>query len=75
VAHRVSYVPDGLFRDRRGAGRALAGLLGRYRDRGDVVVLALRRGGVLVGYEVATALGAPLDVFLVRKLGVPRRTQ
>jgi predicted phosphoribosyltransferase len=64
-------MPDRLFRDRRDAGRVLAGLLGRYRDRGDVVVLALPRGGVPVGYEVATALGAPLDVFLVRKLGVP----
>jgi predicted phosphoribosyltransferase len=62
---------DRLFRDRRDAGRVLAGLLGRYRNRGDVVVLALPRGGVPVGYEVACALGAPLDVFLVRKLGVP----
>ncbi len=64
-------MPDRLFRDRRDAGRALARLLGPYGDRGDVVVLALPRGGVPVGYEVATALGAPLDVFLVRKLGVP----
>jgi erythromycin esterase-like protein/predicted phosphoribosyltransferase len=64
-------MPDRLFRDRRDAGRVLAGLLGRYRDRGDVVVLALPRGGVPVAYEVATALGAPLDVFLVRKLGIP----
>jgi erythromycin esterase-like protein/predicted phosphoribosyltransferase len=62
---------DRLFRDRREAGRVLAGLLEHYRDRPDVIVLALPRGGVPVAYEVATALGAPLDVFLVRKLGVP----
>src|SRR2546421_2180275 len=60
-----------LFRDRREAGRALAELLAHYRGRKDVVVLALPRGGVPAGYEVATALGAPLDVFLVRKLGSP----
>jgi predicted phosphoribosyltransferase len=60
-----------MFRDRRDAGRILAGLLDKYRGRPDLLVLALPRGGVPVGYEVATALGAPLDVFLVRKLGVP----
>jgi predicted phosphoribosyltransferase len=60
-----------LFRDRRGAGRVLAGLLERYRGRPDVVVLGQPRGGVPVAHEVATALGAPLGVFLVRKLGVP----
>jgi len=60
-----------LFRDRFDAGRQLAALLRRYAGREDVVVLALPRGGVPVGYEVARALGAPLDVFLVRKLGVP----
>jgi predicted phosphoribosyltransferase len=49
----------------------LAGLLDRYRGRSDVIVLGLPRGGVPVAYEVATELGAPLDVFLVRKLGVP----
>src|SRR5438309_4932824 len=60
------------FRDRRDAGRVLAGkLMLRYGNRPDVVVLALPRGGVPVGYEVARALHAPLDVFLVRKLGVP----
>jgi erythromycin esterase-like protein/predicted phosphoribosyltransferase len=64
-------MPDRLFRDRRDAGRVLAGLLERYRNRGGVVVLAVPRGGVPVAYEVATALGAPLDVFLVRKLGAP----
>jgi len=60
-----------VFKDRREAGRVLAGLLDQYRDRDDVVVLALPRGGVPVAYEVARALHAPLDVFLVRKLGVP----
>jgi erythromycin esterase-like protein/predicted phosphoribosyltransferase len=64
-----------IFRDRRDAGRALAGLLEQYADHDDVVVLALPRGGVPVAYEVATALNAPLDVFLVRKLGVPGREE
>jgi predicted phosphoribosyltransferase len=60
-----------LFRDRTDAGRLLAGELTRYADRPDVVVLALPRGGVPVASEVARALHAPLDVFVVRKLGVP----
>jgi putative phosphoribosyl transferase len=60
-----------LFRDRTDAGRQLAEKLMHYADRDDVIVLALPRGGVPVGAEVADALGAPLDVFLVRKLGVP----
>jgi putative phosphoribosyl transferase len=60
-----------LFRDRHAAGRLLAEKLGAYANRPDVVVLALPRGGVPVGYEVARALGAPLDVFVVRKLGLP----
>ncbi|HET6572103.1 MAG TPA: phosphoribosyltransferase family protein [Fimbriiglobus sp.] len=64
-----------MFRDRFHAGRALAGMLARYAGRPDVVVLALPRGGVPVGYEVARALGAPLDVFPVRKLGVPGREE
>jgi predicted phosphoribosyltransferase len=60
------------FHDRRDAGRFLARkLLAFYAHRPDVIVLALPRGGVPVGYEVARALQAPLDVFLVRKLGVP----
>src|ERR1700716_3434867 len=59
------------FRDRSEAGRVIARELDRYAGRDDVVVLALPRGGVPVGYEVAKALGAPLDVLVVRKLGVP----
>ncbi|GAC1428780.1 MAG: hypothetical protein NVSMB65_02090 [Chloroflexota bacterium] len=59
------------FDDRRDAGRRLAEKLGTYAGDPDVVVLALPRGGVPVGFEVARRLGAPLDVFLVRKLGVP----
>ena len=59
------------FRDRADAGRQLAALLTAYAGRDDVLVLALPRGGVPVAYEVAVALPAPLDVFLVRKLGVP----
>jgi putative phosphoribosyl transferase len=60
-----------LFANRREAGRILASLLMKYADRDDVLVLALPRGGVPVGFEVAQALRAPLDVFIVRKLGVP----
>lgn len=59
------------FRDRTEAGQLLSRKLRRYADRPDVIVLALPRGGVPVAYEVAKALHAPLDVFLVRKLGVP----
>jgi predicted phosphoribosyltransferase len=60
-----------IFRDRRDAGRVLARLLRDFAGRSDVVVLALPRGGVPVGFEVACVLGVPLDVFVVRKLGVP----
>jgi putative phosphoribosyl transferase len=59
------------FADRRAAGRALAADLRAYAGRPDVLVLALPRGGVPVAYEIAEALGAPLDLFLVRKLGTP----
>jgi putative phosphoribosyl transferase len=59
------------FRDRHDAGRRLADALGAYARRDDVLILALPRGGVPVGYEVALALGVPLDVMQVRKLGVP----
>jgi putative phosphoribosyl transferase len=60
-----------LFTDRADAGRRLAGVLEEYADNPDVVVLALPRGGVPIGYEVASRLHAPLDLYLVRKLGVP----
>ena len=60
-----------IFRDRHEAGRALAQHLAPWNGRDDVVVLALPRGGVPVAYEVARALRAPLDLLLVRKLGVP----
>ena len=60
-----------LFRDRRDAGRRLAALLGEFATRPDVIVLALPRGGVPVGFEIASELRIPLDVFVVRKLGVP----
>ncbi len=60
-----------VFRDRRHAGEVLAHSLERFANRSDVLVLALPRGGVPVGFEVAEALRAPLDVFIVRKLGVP----
>ena len=63
--------PRRIFRDRREAGQVLAGLLEGYRDRDDVVVLGLARGGLPVAYEVARALRAPLDAFIVRKLGAP----
>lgn len=60
-----------VFADRRAAGRALAERLQRFSRRNDVVVLGLPRGGLPVADEVAKALGAPLDVFVVRKLGLP----
>jgi putative phosphoribosyl transferase len=59
------------FRDRAEAGRLLAAKLAAYANRPDVLVLALPRGGVPVAFEVARALRAPLDVIIVRKLGVP----
>jgi predicted phosphoribosyltransferase len=60
-----------IYRDRIEAGKYLAAQLAHYANRDDVLVLALPRGGVPVAYEVAKALSAPLDIFLVRKLGVP----
>ena len=60
-----------LFRNRTHAGQMLAGMLKEYSNRDDILVLALPRGGVPVAFEIASALPAPLDVFLVRKLGVP----
>jgi predicted phosphoribosyltransferase len=59
------------FRDRQDAGRQLADLLSAYAHRSDAIVLGLPRGGVPVAYEVAERLGLPLDVFVVRKLGLP----
>lgn len=63
--HRTPFI------DRHDAGRVLASRLARYAGRNDVLVLGLPRGGVPVAYEVAQALGAPMDLFLVRKLGTP----
>jgi putative phosphoribosyl transferase len=60
---------------RRHAGRVLACALINYTGRSDVIVLAVPRGGVPVAYEVATQLGAPFDVLVVRKLGVPRHEE
>jgi len=60
-----------IFRDRKDAGRRLATRMTEYAGRPEVLVLALPRGGVPVAFEVALSLGAPLDIFLVRKLGVP----
>jgi putative phosphoribosyl transferase len=60
-----------IYEDRRHAGKVLASALANYAHRDDLVVLGLPRGGIPVAFEVATALGAPLDVFVVRKLGVP----
>jgi putative phosphoribosyl transferase len=59
------------FENRNHAGRVLAGTLSEYRGRPDLIVLGLPRGGVPVAFEVAEALRAPLDIYLVRKLGVP----
>ena len=59
------------FRDRAEAGLLLAKKLSKYANRKDVLILALPRGGVPVGFEVANALNSPLDIFVVRKLGVP----
>jgi putative phosphoribosyl transferase len=68
----VRRTPRRIFRDRRHAGRVLADELASYRGTEGLLVFGLARGGVPVGWEVAAALGAQLDVFLVRKLGVPQ---
>src|SRR5204862_5668983 len=80
IGSRGSWVPGRranvmIFHDRHDAGRQLADRLSPYAGRPDVIVLALPRGGVPIGFEVARALDAPLDVFLVRKLGVPGREE
>src|SRR5712691_12007543 len=62
---------EGVFPNRAEAGRLLGLKLAKYSGRDDIIVLGLPRGGVPVAYEVARALGVPLDVFIVRKLGVP----
>jgi putative phosphoribosyl transferase len=64
-----------IFRDRKDAGQRLAAQLARFRRNPDVVLLGLPRGGVPVAAEVAQELGAPLDVFVVRKLGVPQHEE
>ncbi len=71
AAEATRPAPRRVFRDRREAGKVLAGLLDGYRDDPDVIVLGLARGGIPVAWEVAAALRAPLDAFIVRKLGVP----
>lgn len=63
------------FEDRKEGGRALAKKLIGYKDRNDVVILALPRGGVPVGFEIAKELSLPLNIFSVRKLGVPTREE
>ena len=67
--------PGRLFANRRAAGAELAAHLQRFRGRTDVVVLALPRGGVPVAYEIAEALDAPLDIFVVRKIGMPGQAE
>jgi putative phosphoribosyl transferase len=67
--------PAPIFRDRHDAGRALAEELAAHRGKDGLLVLGLARGGVPVAWEIASALQAELDVFLVRKLGVPRRSE
>ena len=71
-AEKRSLLP---FRDRGEAGRLLAGALGNYGEQADALVLALPRGGVPVGYEVARALALPLDIFVVRKMGAPENPE
>jgi putative phosphoribosyl transferase len=62
---------NGRFRNRTDAGRILAGKLKQYANHPDVIVIALPRGGVPVGFEISRALNVPLDIMIVRKLGVP----
>ena len=71
AADVTRHSPRRVFRDRAEAGRVLASLLGAYRGRRNVIVLGLARGGIPVAWEVAAALNAPLDAFIVRKLGAP----
>ncbi|MBX9982466.1 MAG: erythromycin esterase family protein [Mycobacterium gordonae] len=71
AAEAARPAPRRVFRDRREAGQVLANLLSAYRDNRNVIVLGLARGGLPVAWEVAAALRAPLDAFIVRKLGAP----
>ena len=71
MLHSVFTMAGRIFHDRTEAGRCLAARLAHYAGRPNLLVLALPRGGVPVAYEIAKALHAPLDLFLVRKLGVP----
>jgi putative phosphoribosyl transferase len=68
-------MPSPLFKDRTDAGQFLARKMGSFKDRPDLIVLALPRGGVPVAFQVATAIRAPLDVFVVRKLGAPNHEE
>lgn len=72
---RLNQTSARTFRDRREAGRVLAERLAEYRGADGLLVLGLARGGVPVAWEVAAALNAPLDVFVVRKLGVPQQPE
>src|SRR5438874_696444 len=73
AGHRAHRKESMLFQSRRDAGQRLAAMLSTYAHRPDVVVLALPRGGVPVGHEIAQALGAPLDLWIVRPLAAPGR--
>jgi putative phosphoribosyl transferase len=64
-----------IYKDRKDAGLQLASRLTKYKDREDVLVLALPRGGVVIGYEVAKALNCLLDVIIIRKIGFPGQTE
>src|SRR5512147_979612 len=64
-----------MFRNRSEAGNRLAARLDAYKERDDVIVLALPRGGVVTGYEIAKMIGAPLDVLIVRKIGFPSQPE
>ncbi|MBE0425527.1 MAG: phosphoribosyltransferase [Nitrospirae bacterium] len=60
-----------VYKDRKDAGKYLASMLTQYKDRKDTIILALPRGGVVVGYEVSKALNCPLDIIIIRKIGCP----
>lgn len=64
-----------LFQDRREAGKALAGELASFEETPNMIVLGIPRGGVVVGHEIARALGAPLDVYITRKIGAPHNPE